>query len=147
MQVAIRRPDPLVARLAHVMGRSVGTDELSVRLPDQAALAPTPGSMTLLVRLQTRGNALLPEEAPAPQDFPEPRPVDTLQNRLEILDARQRPLAFRVVSAEVDDSGESLVVIRLSGRDASEKPDALRIFSLIMGAVEVPFRFSQLPIP
>lgn len=147
LQVARRRPDPLTITLAEATGRTFETAELALRFPERK---PPPGMrvpLELFIRLKPRPDALTPDDSPAPVDFPEPRPVDTLQNRLEIVDAQRRPLAYTVKDIQTDDSGESRVLVTLAGRDTQATAVALRVYGLIAGAIEVPFKFAKVPMP
>ncbi|MDR3639412.1 MAG: hypothetical protein P4L84_36765 [Isosphaeraceae bacterium] len=147
LQVAMRRPDPLTITLAEAAGRTFETDELSVRLPEGKLDLTSREPLELFVTLKAPANALPPDETPAPPDFPEPRPVDTLQNRLEVVDSKNRPLAFRIKDVQRDDSGESRVLIVLSAREGSAQPVQLHVYSLVLGAIEVPFKFTKIPMP
>lgn len=147
LQVAMRRSDPLAIPLADAAGKTFANDELSLRVqegkPELTARTP----LELFITFKTRPDTLTPDESPAPPDFPDPRPVDTFQNRLEIVDAKGRPLHYNVKDVQTDDAGESRVLITLSARDGGSVPTQLRVYSLVASAIEVPFKFAKVPMP
>ncbi len=147
LQVALRRPDPLVIALADAAGKSFVDADISVRFPDAKVEFDVRTPLELIVTRQTRADTITTDDTPLPGDFPAVRPVDTLQNRLDIVDAKGAPLQWAVKDVQTDDQGESRVLCALSIRDAKAQPTHLRVYSLVMGAIEVPFKFSKIPMP
>ena len=147
LQVALRRPAPLAVALAQASGRTFEAEDMSVRFADGKPELTSRAALELFVTWKTRADALVPDETMAPPEFPELRPVDTLQNRLDVVDAEGRPLAYRLKDVQTDDAGESRVLIVLGAKESGARPVELRFYSLITGAIEIPFKFANIPLP
>jgi hypothetical protein len=147
LQVASRKSDPLVVPLADAGGRTFKNDEVTLKFPD-GSLELT-ARATIQVEIKMLGDPVeLPVvDEPAPRDFPPPEAVDSLQNRVDILDAHGNPMIWTVGDVQPGDAGEYHVAIRLSLRNGKAVPAKLLYHGLTQAAIEVPFKFSKIPMP
>ena len=147
LQVAMRRPDPLTITLADAPGKTFKSDDVTIRFEagklDLAQRAP----IELYLRMPDKPEAMATDPEPTPTNFPEPRSVDTLQNRVEIMDAASKPLGWSVKETEALEDGEVRVVLAFSLRNGKAVPARLRYYELVQHAIEVPFKFAKVPMP
>jgi hypothetical protein len=66
---------------------------------------------------------------------------------MEILDASGRPLFWTLGNLAPTDEGDFQVSLSLSIRNGKATPARLRCYGLTQAAVEVPFKFSKVPMP
>ncbi len=141
MMVAARQPDPLVVSLAGAAGRSF--DKGAVRLTVHA-LRSEPNSKRQQVEITIQG-----KRGDSPGGGGEPPigdsvvRVESLQRQLEIVDERGRLLPWFQSSV---DAGAGRLTLTLNGLGAAE-PRELRYFELTETTVQLPFTFTDIPLP
>ncbi len=147
LRVATRRPDPLVVNLAAASGKTFKNDEVTLKFPDGPLQRSPRAAIGVFVKPANKPDLPAAETEPPPPDFPAPRPVDTLQNRIEILDREGRPLYWTLRDREPTEEGDVRVTLVLSIRNGNAEPAELRYYGLTHAAVEVPFKFAKIPMP
>lgn len=147
LQVASRKGNPLVVSLDGAAGQTFKNDEVVLKFPEGKVELTPRTVLELDIKMTSTPIDVAAESEPPPPNFPDPQPVDTLQNRLEILDAEGHPLVWSLRNVQPSDEGDFHVTLALSLRNGKVVPAQLRYYGLTQAAVEVPFKFSKIPMP
>jgi hypothetical protein len=146
LQVATRQPDPLVVPLADAAGKTFSGENVKIRFAETKPEPTSPPTVAFFITLPARPPAAMAGEPP-PDNFPEARDVDSFENHLDVLDAEGRPLYWTVRALNPGDDGELQVTLEFSLRNGKAVPSELRYYGLTQAAVEVPFKFTKIPMP
>lgn len=147
LQVASRTGDPLVVPLAEAGGRTFKNDEVSLKFPDGNLELTSRATIQVEIKMLGEPVELPVVDEPAPRDFPPPEAVDSLQNRVDILDSNGNAMIWTVADVQPGEEGEYHVAIKLSLRNGKAVPAKLLYHGLTQAAIEVPFKFSKIPMP
>ena len=130
--ISSRRPDPLLIRLDEAPGRAHHFEDMTLKFQN---IQNTPGhfQMELVVK---------PDQARTPGQSG--RDSDAPSQRLVFEDREDHPLSWVLLNENIGPGGEKKIRVMLSG---PQPPVRLRYFGLVRAPVEIPFEFTNVPLP
>ncbi len=144
IEVATRKPGPLVVPLAGASGKSFRNDQISLTIQEMRA---NPNSNQTLVDLVVRpqgGTGVATEALGARgREFSIPR-QDLRMQQIEVLDAKGHTIPWYPTSFDAEGAKMTLTV---TAPDAMAVPAELRYYSLARAATEVTFEFNDVILP
>jgi hypothetical protein len=141
LKISSRRPDPLVVPLPTAQGRSFRKGGTRIVIHAVPAGDPRHGHLELTLETEASGDPTPPLDAPPPNFA---TAADSLHRRLEIVDAKGRPLSW-IQTAEDLDTGR--LTLSLNGPATESLPHELHYYELAETVLDLPFTFSDLPMP
>ena len=139
--VSSRRPGALDVPLNGQNGRSYSGSEAALTVLDhQPGSGNRPTTVQLAIRPLDRSASARPE------GWPSPRQPDTVQERLEILDADGRAIPWFLSRIAYEDQ-ETRLTLTLDRRDSSRPPTTARYHGIFRTKADVAFEFRDLPMP
>jgi hypothetical protein len=145
VMVAARKPDPLVIPLQGAMGKWFQYKEIDISVLDININPDTnQTSIEIIVRSSAPPAAAFapPDAGGAGAEFLIERP-DLHQQQIEVVDTRGRVIAWFQSSFDAEGSRMTLTLTA----DDRAAPTELRYYGLARAATEVPFEFSDVPMP
>jgi hypothetical protein len=142
LRVSSRRPDPLVVPLAGAAGKTFVQRDLRLTIHDLRTGASSRGRQIDISVREERLDSAPATADPALRD-PGSR-LDSYQQNIEILDAQNRPLTWFQTGLEME---SSRLTLSLASPAATAEPHELRYYRLTETMVDVPFTFSDVPMP
>jgi hypothetical protein len=141
LRVSARRPDPLIVPLAGAGGKTFVQGDVQLTIHDVRIGGNSRGRQ---IELSVReGHS---DGATATDDFSLHEPgsrLESHQQNLEILDAQNHPLTWFQTSLEMESSRLTLTL----ASSAAAEPKELRYYRLTETMVDVPFAFTDIPMP
>lgn len=138
--VSTRKPSPLVISLASAAGRTFQNEDVVLTVHEsRAAEAARPGSVEVTIR---PGPGVLSAGAANGGEVGF-RP-DSHQQQIEVLDAQGHLLPWYQTGF---DSEAGRLTMTFPNHEPGTKPAELRYYSLIRATADVPFEFTDLPLP
>ena len=139
--VSMRKPDPVVVPLNNdAVGRGFQNDDVAITLQD---VRKVPNSQQWAVELTVRPASGGDASAPVGADPSHPRPNGHHQ-QIELSDGRGRTLPWYQSSF---DAGSGRMTLNVTDPEARGASLELRYYDLVRAATEVPFAFSDVPLP
>jgi hypothetical protein len=141
LKITARQPEPLVVPLSSASGKSFDQGDLHVTVHEVRA---DPNTRQRQIELSIRHSQ--PEGETSPDDVSGPEAgsrFDSRQQRLEVLDSRGQVLPWYQTSIDMESSRMTLTI---PGPPGSE-PKELRYYRVTETTVNIPFTFTDLPMP
>jgi len=141
LTVSSRRPDPLVVPLANAAGKTFENADLQLTVHEIRAMPDTRNTLLeLTVRPSDRDASSSHGEVESSANFfqrPSPPPL-----QIEVTDARGQSVQWIQSGADVESSRVTLTLINLMA-----EPKELRYYTLTRSSANVPFSFTDIPMP
>jgi len=141
LRITARQPDPLVVPLATAAGKAFGSSDLHVLVHEVRADPNTHQQQIELTVRVTRSGGLPASDEESVSDLGSR--FDPHQQNIEIIDTRGHVVPWFQTSIDME---SSRITLTMSGRAGTE-PKELRYYRLSETAVNVPFSFSDVPMP
>ena len=141
MRITARQPDPLVVLLATAAGKAFDSSDLHVQVHEVRADPNTHQWQIELTVRATRSGGLPVSEAEPVADLGSR--FDPHQQNIEIIDAGGRVIPWIQTSRDME---SSRITLTISGPPGGA-PKELRCYRLSETEVNVPFSFSDVPMP
>jgi len=141
LKVSARQPEPLVVPLLSASGKSFDQGDLHVTVHD---VRSDPNNRQRQIELSVRQSQ--PENETSTDDVAGAEAgsrFDTRPQRLDVVDSRGRVLPWFQTSIDMESSRMTLTIAGLVGSELKE----LRYYRLSETTVNVPFTFTDLPMP
>jgi len=141
LRITARQPDPLVVPLATAAGKAFGSSDLHVLVHEVRADPNTHQRQIELTVRVTRSGGLPAADEESVSDLGSR--FDPHQQNIEIIDTHGHVVPWFQTSIDME---SSRITLSLAG-PASAEPKELRYYRLSESAVNVPFSFSDVPMP
>ena len=141
LRIMARQPDPLVVPLATAAGKAFDSSDLHVLVHEVRADPNTHQRQIELTVRVTRSGGLPASDEESVSDLGSR--FDPHQQNIEIIDARGHVVPWFQTSIDMESSRITLTMSGLAGTE----PKELRYYRLSETAVNVPFSFSDVPMP
>ena len=141
LRITARQPDPLVVPLSTATGKAFDSTDLHISVHEVRFDPNTRQRQIELTVRESRSGVL-----PAADDEPVAElgsRIDPHQQNIEIVDARGHIVPWIQTSVDME---SSRITLSMAG-PASTEPKELRYYRLSECAVNVPFTFSEVPMP
>jgi hypothetical protein len=143
LSVSSRRPDPIVVPLAGAAGKTFQNSELQLTVHDIRTMPNTPNT---LIELSLKANDRhAPAEVAEVERFTAGlQRFDPHHLQIEVIDARGQSIPWfqSVVDAET-----ARVTLTVTNLPQAGQPKELRYYGLTRAAVNIPFEFTDIPMP
>jgi hypothetical protein len=142
VSVCSRSPEPLVVPLDQGAGKRFANDDVEVTLQGiRKTTNPPQTFLELSVKSNDRPGAADNGDADA---FGDVYRADTHRQQLEILDARGRPVTWFPSGVDSETSRLTLTLMNLPANAALKE---LRYYTLTRATLDLPFEFTDIPMP
>ena len=142
LTVASRRPDPLIVPLTNAVGNTFENPDVQLTVHEIRTMPNTPNTQVeLTVRPSDREASSAQGDGEGPSILWQ-RP-DPAQLHIEVVDTRGQSIPWFQSGADADNSRVTLTVTHAQ----STKPKELRYYALTRSSVNVPFAFTDIPMP
>ena len=141
LKITARQPDPLVIPLASAAGKSFDKGDLHVVVHEVRSDANNRQRQIELTVRESRAEATPSGDEVMTPNFNSRS--DPRQQNLEVVDARGQTLPWFQTSIDVESSRITLTMAGLAGAE----PKELRYYRLTGTTVNVPFTFTDVPMP
>jgi hypothetical protein len=140
LRVTSREPDPLVVPLAGAVGKSFDKGDLHVAVHEVRFDPNTQQRQIQLSLRESHADGLAPADERGVQDGGRP---DQYQQNLELLDAHGQALPWYQTTIDVE---ASRITVTMADRAGAE-PSELRYYGMTETTMNVPFAFTDIPMP
>jgi hypothetical protein len=141
LRITARQPDPLIVPLAAAAGKSFASGDLHVLVHELRA-DPNTHQRQIELTVRVARSESLPASDDASVSDLDSR-LDPHQQSIEVIDTRGQVLPWFQTSMDME---SSRITLTMSGR-AGVEPRELRYYRLIETDVNVPFSFTDVPMP
>jgi hypothetical protein len=142
LSISSRRPDPLVVPLNQAVGKRFANPDVELTVHN---LRPMPNGPQMLLELTVKGNDRAGAQENADADaFGDVYRVETHRLQLEIIDSRGLLVPWFPSGL---DSDTSRLTLTLTNLPAGGSIKELRYYTLTRASVNLPFEFSDIPMP
>lgn len=150
LEVAARRPDPIVLPIAEANGQTIRNGELSVEVHGTKPHAN--GGRTLDVTIRSLNEPTPNPEPGMPPPMPRYNGPDSYRNPLEIVDDQDRPVAWYAASMQGGPDGMHLSIQFLAHDQAdptrkASLPAKIRLYEMNRVHTELTLDFQDIPMP
>jgi hypothetical protein len=142
VKITARQPDPLTVPLAGASGKSFAKGDLHL-VVHEIRLDPAVHQRQIELSVRTAQTGSLPESDEGVGQDLESR-SDPHEQNIEIIDARGRPVSWFQTSVDVESSRITLTIAAAPG---TPEPKELRYYRLSEAVLDLPFGFSDVPMP
>lgn len=150
LQVAARRPDPIVLPITEARGQTIRNGELSVEV--HGSKPGGDGGRTLDLSIRSLAEPVANPEPGMPPALPRFNGPDAFRNPLEFVDDQDNPVAWYASSVQGGPEGMHLTIQFLPqdqinpGRKASP-PSKIRLYEMNRSHAELSLDFQNVPMP